>query len=867
MQLFERDSLLDALQQLLQEAAEGSGRLALLGGEAGIGKTSLATALRDRRGTAGLWWGACDALQTPHPLAPLHDIARTNQVRFKPMLAQDAGRTALFEAVLDELQATTVPILFVVEDAHWADEATLDLLRFLGRRVGQLHCLLLVTYRDDEIDARHPLRRLMGELPATRVARLHVPRLSAAAVEAMAKQALRAHAGVHALTHGNPFFVSELLRHGMEGVPQGVQDLVLARCARLEPMAQQVMHLASIVPRRIDGWLLQAVLAPPVAAIEECLDAGLLVPDGDRDALAFRHELARVAIEQSLSRSRAQDLHARVLAALAQGEPSRVSLAWRVHHADRARDSAAVLRYAPDAALEARRRGAHLEAAAHLRTALAYAARQPDPLRATLLDRLAYEDYLTDRIEDALAARRAARELWRGMGDRLKEGDAIRWLSRLSWYNGQTAVAETHADEAVAVLAALPPGRELAMAYSNRAQLHMLQGESADAIALGTRALALARELGDEEIQAHALNNIGTARLGAGDESGRAELEQSLALALAGGFEEHAARAYVNLSYDAVMQMRFPAALDWFERGIAYCDARDLDAWTRYMSAYQASAWFALGEWQRAADQAELTLQSPGLAPISRIAALTVLAHVRVRRGDPDALPLLDEAMRLALPTRSLPRIAPAIAARLEAARLRDDREACLEAVAPLAALDRRSRYCDWALAEIACQLRLAGIADEPPADCPPPFALQFAGRWREAADAWRELGCAYEHARALAGGDAPAQRSALAALERLGATPAAERLRRELRESGVRGVPRGQRASTQANPHALTAREVEVLRLLCDGLRNAQIAERMSRSVRTIDHHVASIFAKLGVGTRTEAMAAAMAAGLHPQK
>jgi DNA-binding CsgD family transcriptional regulator/tetratricopeptide (TPR) repeat protein len=867
MNLFERDSLLGSLEMLLHEAADGAGRVVLVGGEAGIGKTSLATALRDRRGAAGLWWGACDALQTPHPLAPLHDIARANAVRFKPLLAENAGRAQLFEAVLAELQASAVPTLFVVEDAHWADEATLDLLKFLGRRLEHLRCLLLVTYRDDEVAAHHPLRRLMGELPAACVTRMQVPRLSAEAVEAMARSALRSHEGLHALTQGNPFFVSELLQHGIDGLPQGVQDLVLARFARLGPMAQEVMQLASIVPRRIDGWLMQAVLAPPLAAIEECLDAGLLIADGNRNALAFRHELARVAIEQSLSRLRAQGLHAQVLAALERADASRVSLAWRVHHADRAGDADAVLRLAPEAALEAQRRGAHREAAAHLRTALACATQQSDPVRAALLDRLSYESYLTDRIEDALAARHAAREVWRRMEERLKEGDAIRWLSRLSWFNGQTAVAETYADEAIAVLGALPPGRELAMAYSNRAQLHMLQGEGADAVALGTRALELATGLGDQEIQVHALNNIGTARLDAGDDAGRDELEQSLALSLAGGLEEHAARAYVNLSFDAVMLKRFPAALDWMERGIGYCDSRDLDAWARYMTAYQAAAWFALGQWRRAAEQAAQLLHAPDLAPINRIVALTVLAHVRVRRGDPDALPLLDEALQLALPTRSLLRVGPVIAAQVEAACLRGNRAACLDAIEPLASLDQRSRYRSWVVAEIDYQLRLAGIPSMPADSCPQPFALQFAGQWREAAEAWRALGCPYEEARALAEGDTQAQRSALAEFERLGAAPMAERLRRQLRDSGVRGMPRGQRASTQANPHALTEREIEVLRLLCDGLRNAQIAERLCRSVRTVDHHVAAIFAKLGVSTRTEAMAAALAAGIQPQK
>ena len=865
MTLFERDALLATLEALLHESAEGGGRMVLIGGEAGIGKTTLAGALRDRRGTASLWWGACDALQTPHPLAPLHDIARANSVAFKPLLAQEAGRAPLFEAVLSELQASPVPTLFVIEDAHWADEATLDLLKFLGRRLEHLRCLLLVTYRDDEVTAQHPFRRLMGELPSARVTRMQVPRLSAEAVESMAKSALRSHEGLYVLTHGNPFFISELLQHGMEGVPQGVQDLVLARFSRLGTDAQHVMQLASIVPRRIDDWLLQTVLAPPLNAIEECLDAGLLV--ADRKALAFRHELARVAIEQSLSGVRSQHLHAQVLAALEHAEPARVSLAWRVHHADRANDADAVLRLAPQAAQEAQRRGAHREAAAHLRTALAYASGQPEPVRAGLLDRLAYESYLTDQIENALAARHAARELWNRLGERMKEGDAIRWLSRLSWYNGQTAIAEAFADEAIAVLAQLPPGRELAMAYSNRSQLHMLQGQSGEAVAWGRRALELAAQVGDEEIEVHALNNVGTARLDAGDEAGRAELERSLSVSLANGFEEHAARAYVNISFDAVMRKRYALALDWLERGIAYCEARDLDAWARYMAAYQAEAWFATGHWARAADQAAHVLQAPNLAPINRIVALTVLGHVRVRRGDPDAMRLLDEALELALPTQSMLRVGPVVAARVEAGRLRGDPSACEAAIASLESLGKHLDYRSWVVAEIAYQLRQAGLDHEIPAACPQPFALQFSGLWQEAADAWGALGCPYEQARALAEGDAEAQRRALAQFESLGAGPMLARLRRDLRESGVRGVPRGQRASTQSNPHALTAREIEVLRLLCDGMRNAQIAERLSRSVRTVDHHVAAIFAKLGVSTRTEAMAAALAAGVRPEK
>ncbi|HVK52243.1 MAG TPA: AAA family ATPase, partial [Pseudoxanthomonas sp.] len=748
MNLFERESQLESLDRLLEAAVGGAGSVVLVGGEAGIGKTSLLTAFRQRHDTINLWWGSCDALQTPHPLAPLHDIIRNNPVGFGRQL-DSLGRMQLFEAVLAELQLA--PTLFVVEDAHWADEATLDLLRFLGRRLQQTPCLLVVTYRDDEVSAQHPLRRMIGELPRACVTRMQLPRLSLGAVEAMAKGAWHAHEGLYEVTQGNPFFVSEMLQRGTEVVPHGVDDLVLARFGRLGPAAQEVAQLTAIVPRHIQSWLMQAVLAPSLAAIEECLDTGLLI--AHPDALAYRHELARVAVEQALSPPRAQNLHARVLAVLEDVPAHRAPLAWRVHHAARAGDVAAVLRGAPAAAEEAQRRGAHRESAAHLQTALAYADQQPQAARANLLEGLSYECYLTDQIAEALHARLEACELWRQLGEAVKQGDAIRWLSRLSWYNGQTAPAQAYADQAVDLLKdQQPPGRELAMAYSNRAQLHMLQGENADAIAWGNRALQLALALDDKAIEVHALNNIGTAQLDIDDDSGAVALEQSLQVSLAHDLEEHAARAYVNLAYDAVMSKHFAAAHDWLEQGLAYCESRDLDAWTGYLAALQASARFASGDWELAAAQATQILRTPHLAQISRIMALTVLAQVSVRRGESESSALLDEVLALAQPTQSFLRIAPIVAAQIEAAWLKGDASTVSDATKALVSTHTHSRYYGWLRDEISLYLGHAEAADEEPAHAPP-YALQFAGHWQEAANAWQALGCPYEQARALAQG------------------------------------------------------------------------------------------------------------------
>ena len=250
--LVERDEALRILRDRLALVASGSGHTALVAGEAGIGKTSILRALAAAHPNARLWWGACDALQTPHPLAPLYDIARSSDVRFEVHLRAGSDRAALFDGVVAELQQSRRPTLMVIDDAHWADEATFDLLKFLGRRIDRVACLLAVSYRDDEVTATHPLRRVIGELPGGTVTRVDLPRLSPEAVDLLARRAFRSPAGIYEATRGNPFFVTELLRSPGDGIPRSAQDLVLARFARLTPDARAVITIASVVPRKIE---------------------------------------------------------------------------------------------------------------------------------------------------------------------------------------------------------------------------------------------------------------------------------------------------------------------------------------------------------------------------------------------------------------------------------------------------------------------------------------------------------------------------------------------------------------------------------------------------------------------------------------
>lgn len=212
--LLERGALLDELGAVLKEASV-AGRVVLVAGEAGIGKSALAREFARRNvGRARFLYGACDPLLTPRALGPLHDIGRELGGRLAELLAGGSTRERLFATLLDELDQRSRSTVVVIEDAHWADEATLDLLLFLGRRIERIRTLLIVTYRDDELGLDHPLRAVVGRLPPEVVRRLRPSPLSEAAVAELAARAGRPVVGLHALTGGNPLLLTEVLAAG-----------------------------------------------------------------------------------------------------------------------------------------------------------------------------------------------------------------------------------------------------------------------------------------------------------------------------------------------------------------------------------------------------------------------------------------------------------------------------------------------------------------------------------------------------------------------------------------------------------------------------------------------------------------------------
>lgn len=845
-ELLERDAQLASLDGFVAEAAAGRGRLVLVFGEAGAGKTSLLRRF-SAEAPADILWGSCDPLSTPRPLGPLVEIAEDAGGDLEEAVARGAAPYEIVDALPSPSSIATA-VVVVLEDLHWADEATLDVLRLLARKVETTRTMVVGTYRDDEVDRNHPLRIALGEI-ATRpaVERIAVTPLSQAAVAELAAPAGVDPAELYLKTAGNAFFVTEILATGDGAIPPTVVDAVLARTARLSPDARAVIDAVAISPGRTEPWLLDA-LVDDSTGLDHCVSAGALAYP--RDGIQFRHELARLAVERSIAPRQRVLLHRRALTALRTPPRGDADLARLAHHAEAAGDADAVLELAPAAGDRASAAGAHREAASLYERALRHADALESAARAELLRRFAEECYLTDRMDDAVQALEQAAELYRGLGDRLGEGDTLRRLSNILWCPGRCAEAREQGLTAVAMLETQPPGPELVQAYVNLSFLCAMSLEHDLARAWSARAMELAERLGGADMLAYALHCTG-------------ERDRALELARQEGLEELVADCLLSFAAIAFSQRAYDHGFRSVEAGIDYCVRHGNDLILRYFLAEQARAQLDRGLWDAAGESAGHVLRLRAVSTFPRITSLVVLALIRARRGDPDAEPLLVEAHELAELSGELLRIAPVAAARAEVAWLagRSDRIPVLTEDAFRLAIDLGNEEKIGALGRWR---RRAGIVDAVPDGLGRPEQLEVAGHWRAAAASWDRFGCRYDAALALLEtNDEATLRRAHDELQRLGARPAAAIAARRLREQGARDVPSGPRVSTRRNLACLTARQLDVLRLLVDGLRNAEIAERLFLSPRTVDHHVSAILRKLEVETRGQAVAAAERLGV----
>ena len=858
MELLERTSFLDTLAEYAAEARRGDGRLVLVSGESGMGKTVLLEAFQQRLPGARWLWGGCDGLLTPRPLGPLFDIGAQLGGGFADLCDGGAPRDRLFTGFLAELGPPAAFTVAVIEDVHWADEATIDLLSFLGRRLGRVPALLLATYRDDEVTGDHPMRMVLGDLATQRATRrMKLPPLTVEAVRELVGDRDVDAAELRRITGGNPFYVSEMLDAGWPSVPPTVRDAVGARLVRASAGARQAVETAAVSGARVGRSLLAWILEDSRASDEECLATGILIPDGT--GLRFRHELSRMAVEAGIPPHRQTELHARLLARLEAADADPVLLA---HHAEGAGDAQAVLRHAPEAARRSAALGAHREAAAQYERSLRNAEKVDKRTLAALYEGVATEYSLQDRWEAAEEARRTALGLRRELGDQQQVGANLRLLSTTLWRLCRGDEATQAVREAVDVLEALPPGKELAWAYGAIAVDDMARGRAnEDTMAYVGKARDLGEKLGCPGAVAYVLNAVGLYRAETGQDGTR-EIEESLRIALAADLPESAGRAYSSLMETATKQQRFPDAERYYAEGLAYCEGSELGVFSMCINGWRSRELLFLGRWDEAVDLAVQKLGSPGISPVNQLNHLCTLGTIRGRRGDDGAWDLLDRALQYAEGVGEPPFIASARAARAELRWLAGDPD--LAAEEAQAGYERTGGRVDpWMLGSLAIWLvRLGARTDLP--SLPEPYALEIAGDHRGAAEAWNRIGRPYDAALAwLGSADEAGLREALAALDGLGATVATAVARRRMRELGVKAIPRGPRAATRVAPAGLTPREQEVLALLADGLADREISERLVISERTVHHHVSAVLSKIGVSSRTAAAREAVRMGI----
>lgn len=854
------------LNHLRTEAAETGGRLAFVEGEAGIGKTSLLRAFRESLpGDVMTLLGSCDPMSTPRPLGPIVDVADALDPALARLLGDGADRDATLQALLRALRRRPKVVL-LIDDLHWADEATLDALRFLGRRIESTNVLVIGTFRSDEVGPQHPLRVVVGDLATSRaVRRLPLPNLSLAAVSELARGTELDPADLHRRTGGNAFYVTEVVASAPTRIPPTVRDAVLARAARLTDPARAALEAAAVIGPTIEASLLADVVPDPPA--DEILGNGLLQAEGR--GYAFRHELARQAILEATDPRRRAELHALVLAALASRPESERDLALLAHHADEAGDGAAVLRHAPQAALAAEAAGAHRQAAAQYARALRHAGTLPDDDRAELLYRSGLEHSTISALDTAIDHYAQAAAIWRRTGNTQREVRAVTNRARSLVSAGRNLEAEAAARSALELVRAIPDGPEKAEAINAYAYLRMLDRDNAEAIQLGRQAIAMGGSDPAAAISViQAWNTVGSSRILTGDLGGVADLETSLRLALERGLDRQAASAYGVCASALGEVYRFAEAEPWFENGLRYTRERDLDANRWYLEAWCALSDLYRGRWSSAGTLASGVIRGPARNSIGGIMALIALGRLRARRGDPDAWEALDEALEMAERTATLQRIAPVRAARAEAAWLAgDDARSANEAAAAFELA--RAKGHPWHVGELGWwQVRADAQPRPDVSGAAEPWRLQLAGRAREAAAAWRSHDCPFEAARALLDSDAIADvTEAHEAFDRLGAVPAAALAARRLRKLGATRIPRGVRPATRANPMGLTARELEILRFVAAGLPNHEIAARLFLSTRTVDHHVSAVLGKLGVERRSDVADAAGRAGIDTHR
>jgi DNA-binding CsgD family transcriptional regulator len=855
MELIERAEFLTTIQNKFENVVNGEGHCVFINGESGIGKTSLVKSFcQDKKNDYKIYQGSCDALFAPRPLAALYDVIWQMQGDAWENKLNISNRSELFTMFLRELENQKQPTIIVFEDIHWADEATLDFIKFLARRITHIQCLFILTYRDNEIQSDHPLRNVLGQLSSDSFTRLQLIPLSRQAVEKMAIEKGWSGEDVYGISGGNPFYVTEILASYSAGIPENIKDSILSVYNRMDEKAKHIWQLLSMFPAAFEIRYLEKMEPSYAAAIENYLDLKILILD--KELMSFKHELYRRTIETSLPPSVRIQLNKKILALLQESFEENHEIERIIHHAKNANEHETVVKYAPIAARQAGSMGAHIEAAKLYLSAIEYYQGKDKNLLVEFYEGYAYECYLTNQIKEAIIYTGKSLNLWKEKKDIEKIGNCMRFLSRLYWRDGNRKNAEVFARQAVEGMANEPPSKIKAMAFSNMSQLKMLLDKPGESLLWGEKAIMVAKELGDEEALSHALNNVGSVKMNiqSFQQEGIECLHQSLDIALKNSYHEHAARAYSNMGSNYLILKDYEFAKKILDEGIHYCEERDLDSWKLNMLSVKANLCVETGDWKYAYRIADDLLKNEIQFPSFTICALNMMATIKMRTGDTDVLPLLLKAQSMAFETTELQRIVPTLIAILEYEWLTgksiiktEDLDHIISMIDQSIDSIQKNEFAFWLLKARKQHAPLSKIYEG--------YDVSSITKAQKAAALWKKSGCVYAQALTLFQGNEDDKKAAIAIVHKLGADAVYEKMKQEMRASGIKKIPRGIRKITRANPANLTERELDVLQLLKDGLQNKEIANKLFISPKTVDHHISSIFFKLEVNSRSRAV------------
>lgn len=843
--LVERDADLAVLTACADAAAGGDGALVVVVGESGAGKTAFVERFL-AEGACGFraLSAVCDPLATPRPLGPIRDLADALGPQTSRLLGDAEHALDIFDAVFADLGAT--PTVLVIDDLQWADQGTIDMLRFVLRRVHRRPLLVIGIAREEEVHPTHPMRTLLGDVARSASARLiSLAPLSLEGVRQLAGDRDIDSRWLHEKTGGNPFFVTEMLDHPVGDLPTTVRDAVLGRTVGLDEDAWDLLNLLSCSPEAIPDALL-VDLGVSLPTLRRVHDAHLIRRSSR--GVAFRHDLCRLAVSSVLPPGAEPQLHLRMLTAYeatGRNDPAVVT-----HHALGAGDRQRVRQAAMAAGVTSARSGAHQQAADFYRIAMDFSGDLSAESEAELLELLATEYYLTDQLDEAIDACEralAARKLMDATAELSADHHA---LSVYDWYNADRSGADSHAARAVSVASGDEASATLVSlghAFAMQAYLAMQSTDLRHASALLGRAKEIAETAADPALSVRIEIIEGICAVIGGDEDGRNAV-LAIMRSAPKHFDEIYSSGYTNLTYLDVEQRRLADAENLLNIALPMTVERDLPICRAWQLGARGRLSLLTGEWNDALSDASTVLDGRS-APLARTWPHLIRGLIEMRRtgfGIDD----LAEAWTLARGYGEPIRVLPAVAALAERAWLRgepvddltDWRDLLHRTAAP---------GLEWARGEVAMWLRRLDssvTAD----DVAAPYRLYLDGDLRGAAAAFEHIGTPYEAALALVEtGDEGCARRGLDMLDRIGATAVADKVRLDLRTSGMSAVPSRRRRSTLTNPVGLTHRQVEVLRLMDDGLTNAEMATRLYLSARTVDHHVSAILTRLGVDNR----------------